>query len=72
MDREAQARGSFRGGGKLVGTTRTDDGRLQATYRGHPLYYYVGDRAPGEVKCQAVFEFGGYWYVVRASGNAVR
>jgi predicted lipoprotein with Yx(FWY)xxD motif len=58
--------------GKLIGTTRRDDGRLQATYRAHPLYYYVGDRAPGEVKCQAVFEFGGYWYVVRASGNAVR
>ena len=58
--------------GKLIGTTRRDDGRLQATYKGHPLYYYVGDRAPGEVKCQAVFEFGGHWYVVRASGSAVR
>jgi predicted lipoprotein with Yx(FWY)xxD motif len=58
--------------GKLIGTTRREDGRLQATYRGHPLYYYVGDRAPGEVTCQAVFEFGGYWYVVRSSGKAVR
>jgi predicted lipoprotein with Yx(FWY)xxD motif len=57
--------------GKLIGTTRREDGRLQATYRGHPLYYYVGDRAPGEVTCQAVFEFGGYWYVVRSSGKAV-
>ena len=57
--------------GKLIGTTRRDDGRLQATYGGHPLYYYVGDRAPGEVKCQAVFEYGGYWYVVRSSGRAV-
>ena len=56
----------------LIGTTRRDDGRLQATYRGHPLYYYVGDRAPGQVLCQAVFEFGGYWYVVRSSGKAVR
>src|SRR5262245_22448924 len=58
--------------GRLIGTTRRADGRLQATYRGQPLYYYVGDRAPGEVKCQAVFEFGGYWYVVRPSGDAVR
>jgi predicted lipoprotein with Yx(FWY)xxD motif len=59
--------------GALIGTTRRDDdGRLQATYRGHPLYYYVGDHAPGEVRCQAVFEFGGYWYVVRSSGKAVR
>src|SRR5262249_36786956 len=58
--------------GALIGTTRRDDGHLQATYRGHPLYYFVGDRAPGEVNCQAVFEFGGYWYVLRSSGNAVR
>ena len=56
----------------LAGATRRADGRLQATYAGHPLYYYVGDRPPGEVTCQAVFEFGGYWYVVRASGKAVR
>ena len=55
----------------LIGTTRRDDRRLQASYRGHPLYYYVGDRAPGQVLCQAVFEFGGYWYVVRSSGEAV-
>src|SRR5262249_856090 len=27
--------------GRLIGTTTRDDGRPQATYRGHPLYYYV-------------------------------
>lgn len=58
--------------GALIGMTRRGDGRLQATYRGHPLYFYVGDRAAGEVKCQAVLEFGGYWYVVRSTGDAVR
>jgi predicted lipoprotein with Yx(FWY)xxD motif len=56
----------------LVGTTRRGDGKLQATYAGHPVYYYVGDRSPGEVNCQAAFEFGGYWYVVRGNGRAVR
>lgn len=56
----------------LIGTTRRNDGRLQATYAGHPLYFYVGDNEPGEVLCQAVNEFGGFWYVVRASGKAVR
>ena len=55
-----------------VGTTRRSDGRLQATYAGHPLYFYEGDNEPGEVLCQAVNEFGGYWYVLRASGKAVR
>ena len=58
--------------GGLIGTTRRSDGRLQATYRGHPLYYYVGDRSPGAINCQAAREFGGYWYVLRATGKAVR
>jgi predicted lipoprotein with Yx(FWY)xxD motif len=55
----------------LVGATRRDDGRLQATYAGHPIYYYEGDHSPGEVNCQAAYEFGGYWYVVRPNGRAV-
>jgi predicted lipoprotein with Yx(FWY)xxD motif len=56
---------------KLIGTTRRDDGKLQATYAGHPVYYYEGDREPGQVLCQAVNEFGGYWYVLRSDGRAV-
>jgi predicted lipoprotein with Yx(FWY)xxD motif len=55
-----------------VGTTRRSDGRLQATYAGHPLYFYESDNEPGEVLCQAVNEFGGYWYVLRSSGRTVR
>ena len=55
----------------LIGTTRRGDGRLQATYAGHPVYFYEGDRKPGQVLCQAASEFGGYWYVVRSNGQAV-
>ena len=55
----------------LTGTTRRSDGRLQATYAGHPVYFYEGDNEPGEVLCQAVNEFGGYWYVLRGNGKAV-
>jgi predicted lipoprotein with Yx(FWY)xxD motif len=55
----------------LTGTTRRSDGRLQATYAGHPVYFYEGDNEPGEVLCQAVNEFGGYWYVLRSNGKAV-
>ena len=55
----------------LIGTTRRRDGRMQATYNGWPLYYYVDD-GPGEVKCQNVDEFGGTWLVVRANGTLVR
>ena len=57
---------------KLLGTTRRADGKLQATYAGRPLYYYVGDRSPGQILCQNVREFGGLWLVVRASGQLVR
>ena len=56
----------------LLGTTRRRDGTSQLTYAGHPLYYYVGDTRPGQVLCQAVLEYGGYWYVVRSDGTAVR
>jgi predicted lipoprotein with Yx(FWY)xxD motif len=56
----------------LIGTVRRANGRLQATYAGHPLYYYVGDRKPRQILCQGVSEFGGFWRVVRASGKPVR
>ena len=58
--------------GRLIGTIRRADGRLQVTYGGRPLYYYVGDRQPGQVLCQNVEEFGGLWLVVRPSGRLVR
>lgn len=70
------ARGSLRAGRgtrrSLLGTTRRADGGLQVTYGGRPLYYYVGDREPGQVLCQNVVEFGGTWLVLRASGRLVR
>jgi predicted lipoprotein with Yx(FWY)xxD motif len=56
----------------LLGSVRRPDGHLQVTYAGHPLYYYVGDRRPGEVLCEAVAEFGGTWYVVAPDGQAIR
>jgi predicted lipoprotein with Yx(FWY)xxD motif len=55
-----------------LGTTRRRDGPRQVTYAGHPLYYYVGDRKPGQILCQNVTEFGGTWLVVRPSGRLVR
>lgn len=57
---------------KQLGVTKRADGRKQVTFDGRPLYYYVGDRQPGQVLCQNVDEFGGLWLVVRPSGRLVR
>ena len=70
------ARGPLRAGvgakRALLRTTRRADGKLQVTYAGRPLYFYVGDRRPGQILCQNVDEFGGLWLVVRGSGKLVR
>ena len=55
----------------LLGTVKRADGSLQATYAGRPLYYYVGDRKPGQILCQNVTEFGGVWRVIRPDGRLV-
>ena len=34
--------------GKLGTITRADDGTLEVTYNGLPLYFYTGDKAPGD------------------------
>jgi predicted lipoprotein with Yx(FWY)xxD motif len=52
----------------LLGTTRRSDGRLQVTYRKHPLYTYSLDKQAGQVAGQGS---GGSWYVVSASGKAI-
>jgi predicted lipoprotein with Yx(FWY)xxD motif len=56
----------------LLGTVRRTKGRRQVTYAGKPLYFYVGDRRPGQILCQDVFEYGGRWLIVRPSGKLVR
>lgn len=70
------ARGRLRAGKgvrqSLLGTSRRRDGRRQVTYNRRQLYYYVGDKKPGQVLCQNVDEFGGTWLVVRPSGRLVR
>ena len=57
--------------GAHLGTVRRAGGRLQVTYFGRPLYYYVGDKKPGQILCQNVTEFGGVWRVVRPTGRLV-
>src|SRR5919106_3847770 len=56
----------------LLGTTKRADGTVQVTYAGHPLYYFSGDKKPGQINCQNVVNFGGLWLVVSPGGAAVK
>jgi predicted lipoprotein with Yx(FWY)xxD motif len=53
----------------LLGTTRRKDGKLEVTYNGHPLYYFVSDRKPGQTTGQGVNQFGSPWWVLSPAGK---
>ena len=48
----------------LLGTTARDDGSVQVTYNGAPLYYFVGDDKPGDANGQDV---GNVWFVLQST-----
>jgi predicted lipoprotein with Yx(FWY)xxD motif len=62
--------GSGLDAGKL-GTTARTDGTTEVTYNGHPLYYYVGDKQPGDTTGQGLNAFGALWYVLSPAGKEV-
>ena len=55
----------------ITATTARPDGRAQVTYNGHPLYRFSGDHSAGDTNGQGVNAFGGLWYALSSSGNAV-
>ena len=55
----------------LLGTTKRKDGKLQVTYGGHPLYYFVTDRKPGQTTGQGLNQFGGPWWVISPAGREI-
>ena len=54
-----------------IGTTKRKDGKLQATYGGHPLYRFVKDTKSGQTGGQGLKAFGAEWYVVAPSGKKI-
>jgi predicted lipoprotein with Yx(FWY)xxD motif len=62
------------GGAKAsrVSTVRRSGGARQVLYAGHPLYRFALDSAAGDTGGQGLKAFGGRWYVVSASGRAIR
>jgi predicted lipoprotein with Yx(FWY)xxD motif len=49
-----------------VATVKRDDGALQLTYDGHPLYRYAGDSSTADANGEGV---GGQWFVLKAGGG---
>jgi predicted lipoprotein with Yx(FWY)xxD motif len=62
--------GSGADASKLGTTTRTD-GKVEVTYAGHPLYYFLKDKKPGDVTGQAINGFGALWWVMSPAGAAI-
>jgi predicted lipoprotein with Yx(FWY)xxD motif len=52
----------------LIGTTPRDDGSIQVTYDGQPLYFFAADASPGDTEGQGV---GDVWFVVDPDGAAI-
>ena len=52
-------------------TIAATGGKQEVTYNGHPLYYYVGDRKPGDTAGEGLNQFGAEWYVLAANGNKI-
>lgn len=57
---------------RSVGTIGRAGGLQQVTYRGHPLYYYLGDGGPGQTLGHHVEDSWGEWYLVSSAGGRVR
>jgi len=54
--------------GSLLGSVERDDGSVQATYNGWPLYYFANDLVPGDTNGQGLNDV---WYVLTAAGDAL-
>jgi predicted lipoprotein with Yx(FWY)xxD motif len=50
------------------GTIKRADGTEQATYEGHPLYLFAGDKAAGQVNGNGVNTSGGLWWASTPTG----
>ena len=56
----------------LLGMTTRTDGKVEVTYAGHPLYYFVKDKVAGDVTGQGINGFGALWWVLSPSGAAIQ
>ena len=52
----------------FLGTSPRTDGSQQVTYKGHPLYYFKGDKAAGDTSGQGT---AGTWFLVSPTGSQI-
>jgi predicted lipoprotein with Yx(FWY)xxD motif len=52
-----------------LGTITRSDGSKQASYDGHPLYTFAGDKAPGQNKGNGIKASGGLWWEMTVDGS---
>jgi len=55
----------------LLGTTKRSDGRLQVTYRRHPVYTFSKDTQKGQTNGEGVNAFGALWHALSPAGATV-
>ena len=63
------AKGVTPTGAKSLSVVKRPDGRRQVSYKGGPLYSFVQDRKPGDMKGNG-FKDVGVWRVVTIAGSA--
>ena len=65
-------KGPLTAGSGVTGTLATitrSDGSTQATYDGHPLYTYIGDKSAGQNSGNGKNHSGGLWWEMTVSGS---
>ena len=55
----------------LLTVATRKDGSMEVVYNGHPLYYFISDKQPGDTTGQALSSFGADWYVVSPAGTKI-
>jgi predicted lipoprotein with Yx(FWY)xxD motif len=55
----------------LLGTSKRTDGKLQVTFKGHPLYTFAQDKKPGQTLGEASKAFGADWYALTPTGVVI-
>lgn len=54
-----------------LGLIEREDGSLQVTYDGWPLYYFARDVYPGDALGQGLDHLGGHWYLISPAGEII-